>query len=120
MYPANHKTVFVLDHTPYFGISSECPLEFDFFKSRGQNLIPLAPVSKSLWTTSVEASLEYCRIVWDLFPAGKLVSTEFNFLVLLSSHHTVLYFLDKICCDRSSGLFAKLMEPIATEFSSCK
>jgi len=73
MYPANHKTIFVLDHTPYFGISTECPLEFDFLKSRGQNLIPLAPVCKSLWTTSVEASLEYCRIVWDLFPTGKLV-----------------------------------------------
>lgn len=73
MYPANHKTIFVLDHTPYFGISAESPLEFDFLKSRGQNLIPLAPVCKSLWTTSVEASLEYCRIVWDLFPTGKLV-----------------------------------------------
>ncbi|XP_032673865.1 integrator complex subunit 13-like isoform X2 [Odontomachus brunneus] len=73
MYPANHKTVFVLDHTPYFGISSECPLEFDFLKSRGQNLTPLAPICKSLWTTSVEASLEYCRIVWDLFPTGKLI-----------------------------------------------
>ncbi|XP_011157688.1 integrator complex subunit 13 [Solenopsis invicta] len=73
MYPANHKTIFVLDHTPYFGISTECPLEFDFLKSRGQNLIPLAPVCKSLWTTSVEASLEYCRIVWDLFPTGKLI-----------------------------------------------
>ncbi|XP_071645101.1 integrator complex subunit 13 [Temnothorax longispinosus] len=73
MYPANHKTVFVLDHTPYFSISTECPLEFDFLKSRGQNLIPLAPVCKSLWTTSVEASLEYCRIVWDLFPTGKLI-----------------------------------------------
>ncbi|XP_046821860.1 integrator complex subunit 13 [Vespa velutina] len=73
MYPANHKTIFVLDHTPYFGISAECPLEFDFLKSRGQNLIPLAPVCKSLWTTSVEASLEYCRIVWDLFPTGKLI-----------------------------------------------
>lgn len=87
MYPANHKTVFVLDHTPYFGISTDCPLEFDFLKGRGQNLIPLAPICKSLWTTSVEASLEYCRIVWDLFPDGKLVYDWFyqyryyNFIV---------------------------------------
>ncbi|XP_015590827.1 integrator complex subunit 13 [Cephus cinctus] len=73
MYPANHKTVFVLDHTPYFGISTESPLEFDCLKTRGQNLIPLAPICKSLWTTSVESSMEYCRIVWDLFPTGKLV-----------------------------------------------
>nr|XP_050852263.1 integrator complex subunit 13 isoform X4 [Vespula vulgaris] len=65
--------VLVQYHTPYFGISAESPLEFDFLKSRGQNLIPLAPVCKSLWTTSVEASLEYCRIVWDLFPTGKLI-----------------------------------------------
>ncbi|XP_043280579.1 integrator complex subunit 13 isoform X2 [Venturia canescens] len=73
MYPGNHKTVFVLDHTPYFGISSESPLEFECLKSRGQNHIPLAPICKSLWTTSVESSMEYCRIVWDLFPTGKLV-----------------------------------------------
>ncbi|XP_021942425.1 integrator complex subunit 13 [Zootermopsis nevadensis] len=73
MYPSNHKTVFVLDHTPYFGISCECLIEFDFTKSRGPAFIPLAPISKSLWTCSVEAAIEYCRIVWDLFPQGKLI-----------------------------------------------
>ncbi|XP_055375477.1 protein asunder [Condylostylus longicornis] len=65
----NQKTVFVLDHTQYFGISSEKPIDLDFFKNKGS----LCPLSKSLWTFSVESSLEYCRIVWDLFPAGKLV-----------------------------------------------
>lgn len=81
MYPANHKTVFVLDHTPYFGISSETPLDFECLKqSRGpQNCVPLPPISKSLWTTSIETSMEYCRIVWDLFPSGKLVNM---FLIL--------------------------------------
>ncbi|CAG5094071.1 Similar to INTS13: Integrator complex subunit 13 (Homo sapiens) [Cotesia congregata] len=73
MFPANHKTIFVLDHTPYFGISTDSPLEFECLKSRGPNHIPLAPICKSLWTTSVESSMEYCRIVWDLFPSGKLV-----------------------------------------------
>ncbi|KAK0096332.1 hypothetical protein PV326_005787 [Microctonus aethiopoides] len=73
MYPENHKTVFVLDHTPYFGISTESRLEFECLKGRAQNHIPLAPICKSLWTTSVESSMEYCRIVWDLFPSGKLV-----------------------------------------------
>jgi hypothetical protein len=74
MNPANHKTVFVLDHTPYFSISTESPLDFDCLKVRGQqNLIPLPPICKSLWTTSIETSMEYCRIVWDLFPTGKLV-----------------------------------------------
>lgn len=75
-YPTNHKTVFVLDHTPYFGISTENPLDFDCLKPRGQNLIPLPPICKSLWTTSIESATEYCRIVWDLFPTGKLVNIE--------------------------------------------
>ncbi|KAI4456250.1 sarcoma antigen ny-sar-95-related [Holotrichia oblita] len=74
MYPANHKTIFVLDHTPYFGISCESSIEFDFLKARGPGFIPISPIHKSLWTCSVESSIEYCRIVWDLFPAGKLVT----------------------------------------------
>ncbi|CAH0719407.1 unnamed protein product, partial [Brenthis ino] len=73
MFPTNHKTIFVLDHTPYFGISSDNPIDFDLSKSRGPGYVPLPPVCKSLWTCSVEAAVEYCRIVWDLFPEGKLV-----------------------------------------------
>lgn len=73
MFPTNHKTIFVLDHTPYFGISSDNPIDFDVSKSRGPGYVPLPPVCKSLWTCSVEAAVEYCRIVWDLFPEGKLV-----------------------------------------------
>ncbi|GJQ81857.1 hypothetical protein Trydic_g9884 [Trypoxylus dichotomus] len=74
MYPPNHKTVFVLDHTPYFGISCESSIEFDFLKTRGPGFIPISPIHKSLWTCSVESSIEYCRIVWDLFPTGKLIT----------------------------------------------
>ncbi|XP_048482638.1 protein asunder [Plutella xylostella] len=73
LFPTNHKTIFVLDHTPYFGISSENPIDFDVSKNRGPGYVPLPPVCKSLWTCSVEAAVEYCRIVWDLFPEGKLV-----------------------------------------------
>ncbi|XP_044760049.1 protein asunder [Coccinella septempunctata] len=73
MYPANHKTVFVLDHTPYFGISCENPIEFEFLKARGPGCLPIPPFSKSLWTCSFESAIEYCRIVWDLFPQGKLI-----------------------------------------------
>lgn len=65
----NQKTVIVLDHTPYFGISGETPIDLEFVKR-----VPVPPIFKSLWTTSVESSVEYCRIVWDLFPVGKLVS----------------------------------------------
>lgn len=61
MNETNHKTVFVLDHSPYFGISADSLLD----------IVPTGPpISKSLWTCSVEASIEYCRIVWDLFPVG--------------------------------------------------
>lgn len=35
-------------------------------KSRGPGMIPLAPISKTLWSHAVEASLEYCRVVWDI------------------------------------------------------
>ncbi|VVC96837.1 unnamed protein product [Leptidea sinapis] len=85
MFPSNHKTIFVLDHTPYFGISSDYPIDFDVSKSRGPGYVPLPPICKSLWTCSVEASVEYCRIVWDLFPEGKLV----RFVVSDASAHVL-------------------------------
>lgn len=62
----NMKTVFVLDHTPYFGISGEDPFSLDIKGSK-------ISLKKSLWTWSVESSIEYCRIIWDLFPTGKLI-----------------------------------------------
>lgn len=77
MYSTNHKTIFVLDHTPYFGLSSDFPIDFDLSKSRGPGYVPLPPICKSLWTCSVEAAVEYCRIVWDLFPEGKLVRSTY-------------------------------------------
>lgn len=78
------KTVFVLDHTQYFGISSETLIDLDFGKPKATGH-PLPPISKSLWTCAVEASVEYCRIVWDLFPAGKLI----RFVVSDSNAHIV-------------------------------
>lgn len=41
--------------------------------------------SKTLWTCSVEAAMEYCRIVWDLFPRRKLI----RFVVSDSAAHIV-------------------------------
>lgn len=81
MNSSNRKTVFVLDHTQYFGISGEDDLDLDFGKNKGS----LPPISKSLWTCSVESSAEYCRIVWDLFPTGKLI----RFVVSDSNAHIV-------------------------------
>ncbi|XP_075146406.1 integrator complex subunit 13 asun [Haematobia irritans] len=91
MYDLNQKTIFVLDHTQYFGISSEDYIPLDFLKGKAsdpssmpgsqQNL----QFSKSLWTSSVESSIEYCRIVWDLFPRGKLI----RFIVSDTAAHIV-------------------------------
>ncbi|GFU07392.1 integrator complex subunit 13 [Nephila pilipes] len=73
-FPVSHKTIFVLDHGPNFLGSCHQNMEFDIFtKTRQPGIIPLAPLSKSLWTCSVEAAIEYCRIVWDIFPTEKLI-----------------------------------------------
>lgn len=68
-FPFNHKTVFVLDHSPSFHVPCE-KIEFDLQKSRSAATEPLF---KSLWTCSVESVLEYCRIVWDIFPKEKFI-----------------------------------------------
>lgn len=74
MFSVSHKTVFVVDHCPYMAESSRQQVECDVLtKSRAQGVIPLAPVSKSLWTCAVECSMEYCRILYDVYPKDKLV-----------------------------------------------
>lgn len=78
MFSESHKTVFVVDHCPYMAESCRQHVEFDMLtKNRTQGIIPLAPISKSLWTCAVESSMEYCRIMFDIFPFHKLV----NFIV---------------------------------------
>lgn len=73
-YPLSHKTVVVLDHSPHFLAPSCQQVEFDIFtKAHQPGIIPLAPITKSLWTTVVESTMEYCRIVWDIYPSGKLI-----------------------------------------------
>ncbi|KAG2460125.1 integrator complex subunit 13 [Polypterus senegalus] len=82
----SHKTVFVVDHCPYMSESCRQQVEFDMLnKNRAQGIIPLAPISKSLWTCAVECSMEYCRILYDIYPAKKLVcyivsDSEFHIL----------------------------------------
>lgn len=81
MFSVAHKTVFVVDHCPYMAESSRQQVECDVLtKSRGQGVIPLAPVSKSLWTCAVECSMEYCRILYDIYPLDKLVSEPSRFV----------------------------------------
>ncbi|XP_071358644.1 integrator complex subunit 13 [Trachinotus anak] len=86
MFSVSHKTVFVVDHCPYMAESSRQQVECDVLtKSRAQGVIPLAPVSKSLWTCAVECSMEYCRILYDIYPKDKLV----NYIVSDSEFHTL-------------------------------
>ncbi|XP_024304823.1 integrator complex subunit 13 isoform X9 [Homo sapiens] len=74
IFSESHKTVFVVDHCPYMAESCRQHVEFDMLvKNRTQGIIPLAPISKSLWTCSVESSMEYCRIMYDIFPFKKLL-----------------------------------------------
>ncbi|XP_054725944.1 protein asunder [Anastrepha obliqua] len=95
-YDLNQKTIFVLDHTQYFSISSEDYIPLELLKGKPGITEPSKDVpvsvgtsdvqfSKSLWTCSVESSIEYCRIVWDLFPRGKLV----RFIVSDTAAHIV-------------------------------
>uniref|UniRef100_A0A8C0THM4 Integrator complex subunit 13 n=1 Tax=Canis lupus familiaris TaxID=9615 RepID=A0A8C0THM4_CANLF len=86
IFSESHKTVFVVDHCPYMAESCRQHVEFDMLvKNRTQGIIPLAPISKSLWTCSVESSMEYCRIMYDIFPFKKLV----NFIVSDSGAHVL-------------------------------
>ena len=45
-------------------------VEYDVGRRTGQGFIPLTPITKTVWTSAVEAVAEYCRIVWDIFPRG--------------------------------------------------
>ncbi|KAI1882242.1 hypothetical protein AGOR_G00248670 [Albula goreensis] len=84
MFSLSHKTAFVVDHCPYMAESCRQQVEFDMLtKNRSQGVIPLAPVSKSLWTCAVECSMEYCRILYDIYPTNKLV----NYIVSDSEFH---------------------------------
>ncbi|XP_070709706.1 integrator complex subunit 13 [Pempheris klunzingeri] len=84
IFSVSHKTVFVVDHCPYMAESSRQQVECDVLtKSRAQGVIPLAPVSKSLWTCGVECSMEYCRILYDIYPRNKLI----NYIVSDSEFH---------------------------------
>lgn len=70
----SHKTVFVLDHSYHFSKASGIVVDYDLgSKNRTPGFIPLHPLSKSLWTWSVECVLEYCRMVYDIFPTNKHV-----------------------------------------------
>ncbi|XP_041441734.1 integrator complex subunit 13 isoform X2 [Xenopus laevis] len=70
----SHKTVFVVDHCPYMSESVGSTWSLICSLRTALRIIPLAPISKSLYTCAIEASLEYSRIMYNIFPFRKLVS----------------------------------------------
>ena len=62
LFPTCHKTVFVLDHGPYFALPCQ-QVEYDVGRRTGPGFIPLNPITKTVWTSAVEAVSEYCRCV---------------------------------------------------------
>lgn len=77
-FPVEHKTIFVLDHSPLFANSCKQSIEYDVLsKTRTPGIIPAAPIMKSLWTCNIEVIAEYMRIVYDIFPFKRLVSTKY-------------------------------------------
>lgn len=106
MFSVSHKTVFVVDHCPYMAESSRQQVECDVVtKSRAQGFIPLAPVSKSLWTCGVECSMEYCRILYDIYPIDKLVSYLFLKIGLKCFAHVATHFYLVITINNNSVCF---------------
>ena len=77
LFPHTHKTIILLDHGVTMLESSQQSTDFDVLqKGRAPGLIPLAPITKTMWTCNVEAALEYGRIIWDIYPEDKLVRTS--------------------------------------------
>lgn len=68
-FPLNHKTVFVLDHSPFFSMAADV-VQLDTIKLSQPLQYPkaLPPVTKTMWTAATESMMEYCRVVWDIFP----------------------------------------------------
>lgn len=73
--PPVKRTVIVLDHSSKFLSLSKQHIDFDGGgkKGKGKGSSASSPVFKSSWTCSIEAAVEYCRIVYDIFPNEYLV-----------------------------------------------
>ena len=82
--PKSHKTVIVIDHSENFAQPCGESVELDpAAKLRGNSsesgaLWPAANSTvffKTIWSSALEAVIEYCRIVFDLFdPEDKMIS----------------------------------------------
>ncbi|CAG7828139.1 unnamed protein product [Allacma fusca] len=71
-----HKTIFVLDHCKLMRELTGVTIEIELGNRPGANVgyfqfIP--SVMKSLWNCVAESTLEYARILWDLFGDERLI-----------------------------------------------
>ena len=80
--PPVKRTVIVLDHSSKFLSLSKQHIDFEGGgkKGKGKGSSASSPVFKTSWTCCLEAAVEYCRIVYDIFPNEYLVS-ERTFLL---------------------------------------
>lgn len=91
-YPVEHKTVFVLDKGPLFARSCKQSIEYDVMsKTKTPGIIPAAPIMKSMWTCNVETLIEYMRVVFDIFPAKRMVSGQSQPCIDLHVSSTDIY-----------------------------
>ena len=74
---AYRKTIVILERKAVFSSYSKLSVDLDGASSKAKGSSKSTtqglPVYKSIWTCMVEASVEYCRVVYDLFPSYNLV-----------------------------------------------
>ncbi|CAG0919832.1 unnamed protein product [Notodromas monacha] len=114
-FSANHKTVLLLERGAYqLGDSG---VEHDLnklIKSRGDvGFPPLRKVTKSVWTCTVVSSMEYARMVWDIYPgefdhSKRQQTTEITTKTFSSA--------DFICCELVFRIKVELVGRQGSEF----
>ncbi|CAL8084359.1 unnamed protein product [Calicophoron daubneyi] len=67
----NEKTVFLLNHTSYFRNPSGDEVALEPIVKGAS---PKAIFKKSMWSNLVDAVLQYCRVVFDIFSSEKPIS----------------------------------------------
>lgn len=118
--PPVKRTVIVLDHSPKFLGLSKQHIDFDSgskkSKSKSSGSGGTSPVYKTSWTCSIEAAVEYSRIVYDIFPKEhlvKVVVSDENAHVLNSWSH------EQQCIPQILKSFASLGPPNEDSEEEC-
>ncbi|KAK2549613.1 Integrator complex subunit 13 [Acropora cervicornis] len=112
--PPLKRTVIVLDHSPRFFTLSKQHIDFDSSgkKSKGKSSGTTggpSSVFKSFWTCNIEAAVEYCRIVYDIF------STDYLIKVIVSdndAHVLNSWSQEQQCIPQLLKAFAALRAPM--------